>query len=52
MLEAAARPRGQMLAVTDSLGTGAGGSGVSAVAGRRSGRWETPTMTLISISRT
>ena len=39
--------RGQMLAVTDSLDTGA-----DTLAGRRSGRYETATMTLISKSRT
>jgi len=44
--------RGQMLALTDSLDTGAGGIGADTLAGRRSGRYETPTMMLISISRT
>ena len=44
--------RGQMLAVTDSLDTGAAGTGADTLAGRRSGRYETATMTLISKNRT
>jgi len=43
--------RGQMLAATDSLDTGAAGTGADTLAGRRSGRYETATMTLISKSR-